>query len=66
MMALGSSKLPGDDREQLKEKFSTTTERSVKVQILTILPMSWSIEKVQTEFGASNFMVRGKGYSLKP
>ena len=58
---LGSSKLPGDDREiieQLKEKFSTTTERSVKVQILTILPMSWSIEKVQTEFGASNFMVR--------
>ena len=48
----------GDDREiiqQLKEKFHA---RSVKIQILTILPKSWSIEKIQAEFGASNFMVR--------
>ena len=51
----------GDDREiieQLKEKFHSTTERSVQVQVLTVLPMSWSIEKIQVEFGASNFMVR--------
>ena len=51
----------GDDREiieQLKEKFHSTTERSVQVQVLTVLPMNWSIEKIQVEFGASNFMVR--------
>ena len=45
----------GDDREiveQLKEKFHSTTERSVQVQVLTVLPMSWSIEKIQAEFGA--------------
>ena len=58
---LQSREQSGDDKEiiqQLKDKFSTTSERSVKVQILTILPMSWSIEKVQAEFGATNFMVR--------
>jgi len=52
---------PGDDREiieQLKEKFHSTTWQSVQVQVLTVLPMSWSIEKIQDEFGASNFMVR--------
>ena len=43
---------------QLKDKFHCTTESSVKVQILTVLPMSWSIERIQREFGASNFMVR--------
>ena len=51
----------GDDREiirQLKEKFHTVPERSTKIQILTILPKSWSIERTQAEFGASNFMVR--------
>ncbi len=51
----------GDDREiiqQLKEKFLTLQERSVKIQILTILPKSWSLAKIQAEFGASNFMAR--------
>ena len=51
----------GDDQEivlQLKEKFHAVSDRSVKTQILTILPKSWSIQKVQTEFGATNFMVR--------
>ena len=28
---------------QLKEKFQSTSERSIQVQILTILPQSWSI-----------------------
>ena len=52
---------PNDESEilqQLKEKFHSTAENSVKVQILTILPKSWSISKIQAEFGASNFMAR--------
>ena len=40
--------------KQLKE----TQEKSVKVQILTVLPMSWSIKKIESEFKASNYMVR--------
>lgn len=44
--------------KQLKEKFHSTSENSVKVQVLTALPKSWSIRKIQTEFEASNFMVR--------
>ena len=43
---------------QLKEKFQGTSERSEKVQILTVLPRSWSIRQVQEEFGASNYMAR--------
>ena len=52
----------GDDESemirQLKEKFEETSMKSEKVQILTVLPKSWSIRKVQDEFGASNYMVR--------
>ena len=44
--------------QQLKEKFHSTSQNSMKVQILTILPKSWSIQKIQTEFGVSNFMAR--------
>ena len=50
-----------DDSEmikQLKEKFHETEEKSVKVQILTLLPMSWSIKKIESEFKVSNYMVR--------
>ena len=43
---------------QLKEKFNTSNIRSEKVQILTVLPKSWSKKKIEQEFGASNFMVR--------
>ena len=43
---------------QLKEKFHATTERSLKVQILRVLPMSWSIKKIQKEFKVSNYMAR--------
>ena len=42
--------------EQLKEKFHLSTDRSQKVQILTVLPKSWSIRKVEEEFGVSNYM----------
>ena len=50
-----------DDSEiigQLKEKFHTSADRSQKVQILTVLPKSWSVKKVQEEFAASNYMAR--------
>ena len=51
----------GGDREiiqQLKEKFHSTSEGSVKVQVLTVLPMSWSINRIQKEFEALNYMAR--------
>lgn len=43
---------------QLKEKFSQTTSRSEKMLILTVLPQSWTIRKIQTEFRVSNYMAR--------
>ena len=49
-----------DDSEiiaQLKEKYSTA-DRSEKLQVLTVLPKSWSIRKIEAEFGASNRMAR--------
>ena len=56
----GIDEKTSDDGEiiaQLKEK-SCTANRSEKVQILTVFPQSWSIHKIQTEFGASNFTLR--------
>ena len=44
--------------EQLKEKFCASTERSQKVEILTILPKSWSVNKIQEEFSVTNYMAR--------
>ena len=41
---------------QLKEK--STATRSEKLQILTIVPKSWSLRKIESEFGASNFIAR--------
>lgn len=43
--------------EQLKERFSTAI-RSERLHILTVLPKSSSIQKVQDEFSTSNFMAR--------
>ena len=43
---------------QLKDKFNSSNRKSEKVQILTILPQSWSIRKIEEEFGATNYMVR--------
>ena len=43
--------------KQLKEKFHETKEKSLKAQILTLLPMSWSIKKIENEFKAFNYMV---------
>ena len=44
--------------QQLKEKFQSTAERSEQLQILTVLPKSWSLKKIQQEFGVSNYMAR--------
>ena len=44
--------------QQLKEKFDRTKENSLKLQILTVLPKSWSVRKIQVEFGVSDYMAR--------
>jgi hypothetical protein len=43
--------------EQLEEEFHTTGKKGKKVQILTVLPKSWSIRKIQHDFKVSNYMV---------
>lgn len=43
---------------ELKHKFQETDSSRVKVQILTILPKTWSIRKMQEEFGATYYMAR--------
>ena len=32
---------------QLKEKFNTTTDKSVRMQILTTLPKSWTLKTIE-------------------
>ena len=48
----------GEIIKQLKEKFRTTTKRSEKVQVPTVLPKSWPVRKIQCEFCASIYMPR--------
>ena len=43
---------------QLKQKFQTTTKRSEQLQILTVLPQSWTRKRIQSEFGVSDYMAR--------
>ena len=43
---------------QLKEKFEMSGKRSEQMQVLTVLPSSWTIRKIQDEFGVTNFMAR--------
>ena len=42
---------------QMKEKFKIST-RSEKIQLLALLPSSWSIRRIEIEFATSNFMAR--------
>ena len=44
--------------EQLKEKFHATKESSMKIQILTVLPKSWSTRRIEREFGVSHHISR--------
>ena len=48
----------GEIIKQLKERFHTTSRKSEKVQIPTIVPKSWPVRKVLSEFGTSNYMAR--------
>lgn len=48
----------GEMIAQLKEKFQSTTKRSEQLQILTVLPKSWAMKRIQSEFGVSDYMAR--------
>ena len=43
--------------QQLKEKF-WETKRSEQLQVLTVLPKSWLVKKVQQEFDVSEYLAR--------
>ena len=43
---------------QLKEKFKMTTKKSEQLQILTILPKSWTKKQIESEFGVLDYMAR--------
>ena len=43
---------------QLKVKFEMSVNRREQMQVLTVLPSSWSAKKIQDEFGVTNFMAR--------
>jgi len=43
---------------QLKGKFNTSIKYSEKFSVLSVLPISWSIRKVEKLFGASQYMIR--------
>ena len=58
---LGVNPSPDSESEiisQLKEKFKSTTKRSELVHILTVLPKSWSVQRIMKEFGTSKRMGR--------
>ncbi|KAL5468830.1 hypothetical protein EMCRGX_G029952 [Ephydatia muelleri] len=42
----------------LKQKFDTSEKFSEKIQILTILPQSWTTRRMEAEFGASYHMAQ--------
>ena len=44
--------------EQLKEKFTSTTSRSERLTILTVLPERWSVAKVMEDFDVTSYMAR--------
>ena len=44
--------------QQLKEKFNSTTARSERIKILSVLPKSWSNRKIAKEFGVSRYLAR--------
>ncbi|KAK0169394.1 hypothetical protein PV328_012113 [Microctonus aethiopoides] len=44
--------------EQLKNKFNNTSKTCEKLKILSVLPSSWSTEKIVNIFGASTYMAK--------
>ncbi|XP_062707858.1 uncharacterized protein LOC134288119 [Aedes albopictus] len=43
---------------QLKDKFNHPTDRSEQIKILSVLPKSWSVNKITREFNAPMYMAR--------
>ena len=43
---------------QLKEKFHTTDDKSIRMQILTTLPKSWTLKDIQDELGVADYSAR--------
>jgi len=43
---------------QLKDEFHSTNEQNKKIQILTVLPKSWTIQQIHSEFGATHYMAK--------
>lgn len=44
--------------QQLKDKFETTSNRDEKIKMLSILPKSWSADKVASEFKVPIYMAK--------
>lgn len=44
--------------DSLKAEFKKTNDRAKKIQLLSIVPNSWSIKKIQEEFDCPEYMVR--------
>ena len=51
---------------QLKEKFALTKFRSDRIQILTVLPKSWSINRVWTNNRSNVVEIQAIGYGALP
>ena len=47
-----------DGDEMVKEKYNSSTLRSERMRILTLLPRSWSIRKAANVFGVSKYLIR--------
>lgn len=43
---------------QLKNKFENTSKLNEKLQILSVLPLNWSTEKIVSIFGATKYMIK--------
>lgn len=44
--------------KEMKKKFAKTTDKDLKMKMLSVLPKSWSIRKLQREFSISLYMAR--------
>ena len=41
---------------KLKDKFKSTIDKSLKIEIITTQPQSWTLKQIENEFGVSNFI----------
>eukprot|EP00731_Ephydatia_muelleri_P028308 Em0019g1181a len=44
--------------EQLKKKFHECSNKPEKLQVLTVLPQSWTLQRIEEEFGTTYHMAR--------